>query len=80
MTEAAKILQNIITFLFQVGTFGAAIVLIILGLRYAWEAKAGKTEQLKQLLIYVILGLILLLIAAFVPQLFKSFLQKYTSQ
>lgn len=78
MQEATRILQNIITFLFQIGTYGAALILIILGLRYAFESSAQKTGELKKLLLYVIGGLILLLIAFFVPQLLKDFLQRYT--
>jgi len=78
MQEITKILENLITFLFQVGVYGAAIILIILGIRYAVEARSQKTELLRKFLIYVILGLVLLFIASFVPQLLRSFFEQFS--
>jgi multisubunit Na+/H+ antiporter MnhB subunit len=75
MEKATRILQNIMTFLFQIGALASAIILIILGLKYAFSYKKG--EELRKLLIYVILGLVLLFLAFVIPQIINAFLSKY---
>ncbi len=77
MEKITQIFKNLITFLFQLGMVGGAIVLIILGIKYAFEGRTQKTEQLKKLFIYVIVGLVLLVVAFFVPQMLKALLSKY---
>lgn len=79
MEDVREILLNIIKFLTQAGTLLAAIILVILGLRYAYESRSGATEKLRQFLIYVIIGLVLLILSIFIPNMLKAFLEQYTN-
>lgn len=71
-TSPLAVLQRLQAFITLVTTTGAVLILIYLGLRY-FTAK-GEVTKTHEYLKYVLIGLILLSLAATVPTLLLSFL------
>lgn len=66
-----KIIKNIISFMFSLFLMLSIPILIFLGIRYisGW----GEARELNKLLFYVIIGVVILVLSLFVPNLIKNF-------
>lgn len=68
-----KILGNIIRFLFSILMLVGSALFIFLGIKYI--GNLGKVEELHRSILYIVLGIILLLVSVFVPNLIKDFIE-----
>lgn len=68
-----RIITNIIRFVFTVLMLAGSAILIFLGIKYIFAKE--KVEDLHKSLMYVILGIVLLIISFFVPNLIKNFIE-----
>ncbi len=73
-SEVLKILGNIIRFLFSILMLVSSALLIFLGIRYI--ANWGKPEELHKSILYVIVGIVLLVLSLFLPNLIKNFIEQ----
>lgn len=74
--EVTKILERITTFLFTALMILASGFFIFLGIKYiiGW----GDMKELHKSLLYLSLGIVLLIISLFVPNLLKNFIESVT--
>lgn len=68
-----KVLGRLIRFAFSLILFISSGILIFLGFKYFFSK--GDVKELHKTFLYVILGLILLFAALFVPNLLRNFLE-----
>jgi hypothetical protein len=71
-----KILGNIIRFLFTILMIASSALLIFLGIKYI--TNWGKPEELHKSILYVVLGIVLLILSLFIPNLIKDFIENAT--
>jgi TRAP-type C4-dicarboxylate transport system permease small subunit len=77
--EAKRILGNIIRFLFSVLMLAASGLLIFLGIKYI-IARGGGEEvgKLHQSILYLVVGIVLLILSLFLPNLIRNFVENVT--
>lgn len=68
-----KVLRRLITFAFSLILFISGGILIFLGIKYFFAKE--NVKELHTTLLYVILGIILLFVALFIPNLLRNFLE-----
>jgi len=78
--DILKILGNIIRFLFSVLMILASLLLIILGIFLIVSGKEkyrilGQEIEARKAFLYLILGIILLILSFFIPNLIKNFIE-----
>jgi len=71
--KVLRILGNIIRFLFSALMLISGGLLIYLGIRYI--TAGGKVEELHQSLLYLVLGIIVLILSLFLPNVIKNFIE-----
>jgi len=71
-----KILRNLITFLFQILFLLSSVILVYLGILYILgKSNVGGKDSIHLSILYVIIGIVLLILSFFIPNLIKSFFQ-----
>ncbi len=73
-SEVLKILGNIIRFLFSTLMLISSALLIFLGIRYI--ANWGRPEELHKSILFVVVGIVLLILSLFLPNLIKNFIEQ----
>jgi len=73
--KVIKIIRNIIVFLFNVFLLFASFMFIWLGIQYISGKSQIHGEIIHKAILYVVLGIILLILSFFIPNLIKSFLE-----
>lgn len=68
-----KIFGNIIRFLFSILMLAGSALLIFLGIKYI--GNWGNPQELHKSILYITIGIVLLVVSLFIPNLIKSFIE-----